>query len=196
MNSLTRVYVNPTDDNAQAFVAALITHPSKYEIVSSSGEADLEASELMPTGTLATWTTSYFVVDAEIGAEDLVGQTIEISIENAQSSASDDRFEEIDSVLNALGINTLENAAKTLTANSVMLAGFHKGSEVTVAHRTVSVGKARLYISICGPQLRVVLDAPLGATAEPPIISGYSATGTSTLRPVYRSAISRWLANH
>lgn len=191
-----RVYINPTDPNASSYRAALITHPAKFEIVSSPALADIEAGAMMPEGDQATWATSYFVADAEIESEDLIGKTIEISIEVSRLISADARLDEAMSVLVALGIAKLDDLAITRAAKSVGVAGFHRQSRVAVVHRTVPSDKAKLYISITDPKMRVTLNAPLGATAMAAEVSGHSVDGTTTLRPLYRSTISRWLANY
>jgi len=189
-----RIYVNPTDPLAEAYRNALITHPGKFEIVENVSLSDASITEIMPAGTLATWTTSYFVADAEIGAVDLENKTVEISVEQHRAFSNDLRLEESMSVLSALGIARLDGLSITRTANSLAVAGFHAGSRVSLVHRHSTVDQ--LYISITDVQLRVVLNAPLGSTAMAAEISGHSADGTHTVRPLYRSVISRWLGNH
>jgi len=189
-----RIYINPTDPLAEAYRNALIAHPSKFEIVENVSLSDASITEIMPAGTLATWTTSYFVADAEIDAADLTNKTIEISVEQHRNISNELRLEEAMSVLSALGIPTLDGLAITRTSGSLGVAGFHAGSRVSLVHRGSTVDQ--LYISITDVKLRVELNAPLGATAMAAEISGHSADGTHTLRPLYRSVISRWLGNH
>jgi len=189
-----RIYINPTDPLAEAYRNALITHPAKYEIVDRLADADAEVSELMPAGTLATWTTSYFVADAEIDAADLTGKTIEISVEQHRTVSNEHRLDEAMSVLSALGISKMDDLAITRTSGSLAVAGFHAGSRVSLVHRSSTVD--HLYISITDVKLRIELNAPLGATALASQISGHSADGTHTVRPLYRSVISRWLGNY
>lgn len=191
---LKRVYVNPGDPNAAAYRAALITHPGKYALAATPAESDVDAADLMPEGDQAAWATSYFVADAEIEADDLIGKTIEISIELTRNLNADSRLAEAMSVLSSLGISKLDGIAISRGVDSVGVAGVHRGSPVSVIHRTAP--EAKLCISITDVKLRVVLIAPLGITAMAAEISGYSAEGTHTVRPLYRSTISRWLANH
>jgi hypothetical protein len=189
-----RIYINPTDPLAEAYRNALITHPSKFEIVENVLLSDASITEIMPAGTLATWTTSYFVADAEIDAADLTGKTVEISVEQHRTVSNEHRLDEAMSVLSALGISKMDDLAITRTSGSLAVAGFHAGSRVSLVHRSSTVD--HLYISITDVKLRIELNAPLGATALASQISGHSADGTHTVRPLYRSVISRWLGNY
>lgn len=194
MKMSKRIYINPTDPLSDAYRNALITHPAKYEIVDLLIDADAAVSELMPAGGIATWATSYFVADSEIDAADLTNKTIEISVEQHRNISNELRLEESISVLSALGIPKLDGLAITRTSGSLGVAGFHAGSRVSLVHRSSS--RDHLYISITDVKLRIEYNAPLGATAMAGEISGHSADGTHTLRPVYRSVISRWLGDN
>lgn len=189
-----RIFVDPADRYAEAFRAAIITLPAKFELVNSLEDADLSASELMPSGTLATWTTSYFVADAEIDEGDLTHKTIEITIESSTELTGAQRDFESRSVLGALGINHLEAERSTQNGSAKHLAGYFKSSAVSVAN-CLSL-RNELRILITDAQLRVSLVAPLGNTAAPAEISGHDSDGTKKVRPLYRSVIARWLANY
>jgi hypothetical protein len=189
-----RIYLSPTDSNAEAFIAAAITLPAKYEIVNSIQEADFAARDLMPSGTLASWTTSFFVADAQIGQEDLSEKTIEISIERAESLSSEERQDEARSVLQALGVLKLESEKITSTTESLLIGGIYRGSAVSIAHRIAQEPLLRIFISDL--KLRLSLRSPLGKTAAPAEIERHTSKGTEKLRPSYRSVISRLLADN
>ena len=149
---------------------------------------------MMPSGTLATWTTSYFVADAEIDAPDLADKVIEVSLESPEVQTPAERIAELGTVLSALGVQELTGKAATQTASSAMIAGGYCGSVVSAVSRLAPM--PRLLITITDSKLQVTLDAPLGANAMAPEIAGHDKEGTHKLRPLYRSAISRWLANY
>jgi hypothetical protein len=189
-----KVYIDPREPHADAYRAALITHPAKFVIVESPSQSDVFAHDMMPSGTFATWTTSYFVADAQIDSSDLTDKVIEISIESPSAQTPEERIAEIGSVFGALGIQVLTGRAVSKTANSVMVAGNYLGSAVSAASRLAL--EPRLQITITDAKLQVTLDAPLGGTAMAAEISGHDREGTHKLRPLYRSVISRWLANY
>lgn len=189
-----RIFVDPAAAYAEAIRSAIITLPAKFELVDRLEDADLTASELMPNGTLATWTTSYFVADAEIDEVDLTDKTIEITIESSTELTGAQRDFESRSVLAVLGINHLEGERITQNGSAEHLAGYFKSSAVSIAN-TLSL-RNELRILITDAKLRVSLVAPLGNTAAPAEISVHDSEGTKKVRPLYRSVIARWLANY
>jgi len=195
MSEQLKVFIEPDLGYAAAIEAALITLPAKYALAGSAQEADLSARELLPEGTLASWTTTYFVEDAGITSADLAGKTIEISIEVGEALHQSERIFECDHVLAQLGVSDWSDWAKSVGSNSVMLAGYHDGSPVTVAHRSVAQDSTKLFISITDNDHRLVLTAPLGHTAQPVEIATHSIAGIQIKRPVYQSVISRILAS-